>query len=189
MAAFRRQRLDYDLAEAELARAQAALATGDLAAAHRWAAAAERRFGRHGNDACACLAELTRVRARSLALSPGRQASVAADAGQLAGRLRERGLPDDADLAELLAVRALIAAGQPGGARRRLGVVRRRSTTRPLAVSLLRRLARAELAERDGRSGAALAELRAGLAMVRPGGSTPTSTRWPDGGCPPGSRR
>ena len=37
----------------------------------------------------------------------------------------------------------------------------------PLAVSLLRRLARAELAERDGRPGAALAELRAGLALVQ----------------------
>ena len=37
----------------------------------------------------------------------------------------------------------------------------------PLDVSLLRRLARAELAEREGRPGAALAELRAGLAMVQ----------------------
>ncbi len=169
MAAFRRQRLDYDLAEAELARSQAALAAGDPAAARRWAAAAGRRFLRHGNDACACLAELTQVRARSLspALSPGRRVSLAAEARQLAERLRGRGLPDDADLAELLTVRALIAAGQPDGARRHLEAVRRRSTTRPLAVSLLRRLARAELAERDGRSGAALAELRAGLAMVQ----------------------
>ncbi len=160
MAAFRRQRLDYDLAEAELARSQAALAAGDPAAARRWAAAAGRRFLRHGNDACACLAELTQVRARSLspALSPGRRVSLAAEARQLAERLRGRGLPDDADLAELLTVRALIAAGQPDGARRHLDAVRRRSTTRPLAVSLLRRLARAELAERDGRSGAALAE-------------------------------
>ena len=37
----------------------------------------------------------------------------------------------------------------------------------PLTVRLLRRLARAELAEREGRPGAALAELRAGLAMVQ----------------------
>ena len=169
MAAFRRQRLDYDLAEAELARSQAALAAGDPAAARRWAAAAGRRFRRHGNHACACLAELTQVRARSLspALSPGRRVSLAAEARQLAERLRGRGLPDDADLAELLTIRALTAAGQPDGARRHLVAVRRRSTTRPLAVSLLRRLARAELAEQDGRSGAALAELRAGLAMVQ----------------------
>ncbi len=52
--AFRRQRLDQDLAEAELARAQAALAAGEPAIARRWAAAAERRFRRRGNDACAC---------------------------------------------------------------------------------------------------------------------------------------
>src|SRR5436309_11205202 len=43
MAAFRLQRLDYDLADAELARSEAALATGELAVASRWAAAAERR--------------------------------------------------------------------------------------------------------------------------------------------------
>ena len=53
MASFRRQRLDQDLAEAELARAEAALAAGELAAARRWAAAAERRFRQRGNDACA----------------------------------------------------------------------------------------------------------------------------------------
>ena len=36
-----------------------------------------------------------------------------------------------------------------------------------LEVGLLRQLAKAELAELDGRPGAALAELRAGLALVR----------------------
>ena len=87
---FRRQRLDQDLAEAELARSQAALAAGDLAAARRWAAAAERRFRRRGNDACACLAELTRLRARaSVGTPPG---AIAAEALLLAGRLRDCGL-------------------------------------------------------------------------------------------------
>jgi tetratricopeptide (TPR) repeat protein len=164
IAAFRRQRLDHDLADAELARSQAALAAGEPASARRWAAAARRRFARQGNDACACLAELTGLRARSV--SPGRPAPVAAQAGLLAAELRRRGLSTDADLAELIAARALIAGGHPGEARQRIAVVRRRGAAGSLDVSLLRRLARAELAQLDGRPGAALAELRAGLAMV-----------------------
>ena len=46
-------------------------------------------------------------------------------------------------------------------------MVRRRGAAVPLAVALLRRLARAELAELEGRPGTALAELRAGLALVQ----------------------
>ncbi len=165
MASSRRQRLDQNLAEAQLARAQAALAAGELAAAGRWAAAAERRFRQRANDSWACLAELTRLRARSI--SPGRQAPIAADALLLAERLRGYGLTNDADMAELLAARALLAAGRPEEARRQLATVRRRGPEVPLAVSLLRRLVRAELAERERHTGAALAELRAGLAMVQ----------------------
>jgi CHAT domain-containing protein len=165
MASFRRQRLDHDLAEAELARAEAALAAGEPAVARRWAAAAQRRFVRHANEASACLAELTRLRAWSI--SPGRRTLIAAEAVQLAERLSDLGLASDAEVAELLAARALLSIGRPDEARQRLGGVRRRGTPMPLAVSLLRRLARAELAEREGRSGTALAELRAGLAMVQ----------------------
>ena len=162
---FRRLRLDHDLAEAELARAQAALAAGDLAAARRWAAAAERRFRRRGNDAWSCLAEFTRLRARSV--SSGRQDAIAAEALVLGARLRERRLNQDADRAELLAARALLAVGRISEARQWIAAVRRRGPTAPLDVSLMRRLVRAELAEREGRAGAALAELRAGLAMVQ----------------------
>ena len=164
IAAFRRQRLDHDLAEAELARSQTALAAGELATARRWAAAAERRFRRRGNDPYACVAELTRLRARSLA--PGRPALIAAEALPLAERLRGRGLSNDADLAELIAARALITAGRPREAKRRIALVRRRGMAVSLEVSVLRRQARAELAELEGRPGVALAELRAGLATV-----------------------
>jgi len=165
MASFRRQRLDYDLAEAELARSEAALAAGDLAEARRWAAAAERHFRRRGNDARAYLAALTRLRA--LAISPSRRPRAAAEALLLAERLRGCGLARDADMAELLAARALLASGRPDEAKRRIAVVRRRGAAAPLDVSLLRRLARAELAEREGRAGTALTELRAGLALVQ----------------------
>ena len=61
--AFRRQRLDQNLGEAELDRALAAQAAGDLTAARRWAGLAMRRFRARGNDAWAVLAELARLRA------------------------------------------------------------------------------------------------------------------------------
>ena len=64
IAAFRRLRLDQDLAQAELTLAQAALAAGALAAARRWAVAARRRFRRQGNAACAYLTELILLRSR-----------------------------------------------------------------------------------------------------------------------------
>ena len=70
-------------------------------------------------------------------------------------------------MAELITARALAAAGRTDEARRRIAVVRRRGPAVPLDVALLRRLARAELAEREGRPGTALAELRAGLALVQ----------------------
>jgi CHAT domain-containing protein len=164
MDSFRRQRLDYDLAEAELARAEAALAVGEPAVARRWAAAAQRRFRRQGNDACAWAAELTRLRAQSL--SPGRRAPIAAEARLLAERLRDHGLANDAALAELLAARALLAAGRTDEAGQLTRIGRRRPET-PLTITLLRRLVRAELAERAGQTGTALAELRAGLAVVQ----------------------
>jgi len=167
MVSFRRQRLDHDLAEAELARSEAALAAGEPDIARRWAAAAERHFRRLGNDALTELAVLTGLRVRWA--SPGRRApgGIAAQAAGVAGRLRGCGLDHDADLAELLAARALISAGRLTQARQRLAAGTHRRTAPPLAIGLLRRLARAELAEREGQPGAALAELRAGLAMVR----------------------
>ena len=165
MGSFRTQRLDHDLAEAELTRSEAALGAGEPGTARHWATLAERRFRRHGNAAYVCLAALTRLRARSA--DPGRHAPVAAEAMALTERLRGCGLASDAEIAELLAARNLLAAGRVGEARRLIEGVRRRGSAAPLAVTLMRRLARAELAEREGRSGAALAELRAGLAMVQ----------------------
>ena len=165
MDSFQRQRLDYDLAEAELARAEAALAVGEPAVARRWAATAQRRFRRQGNDACVWVAELTRLRARSLA--PGRRAPIAAEAQLLAERLRGHGLANDAALADLLAARSLLAAGHTKDVRRLIGGGRGRRQAVPLTITLLRRLARAELAEQEGRTGTALAELRAGLATVQ----------------------
>jgi tetratricopeptide (TPR) repeat protein len=167
IAAFRRQRRDQYVAEAELARAQAAQVVGDLAAARRWAGLALRRFRGRGNHAWAALAELTRLRAAFGATSSGARRGygrIAAEAEELADRLRTHGLPRDAAQAELLAARAFTAARRRDAAARCLAAAGGRGL--PLEVVLLRRLARAELAAADGRTGAALAELRAGLALL-----------------------
>jgi tetratricopeptide (TPR) repeat protein len=166
IAAFRKQRLDQDLAQAELALAQAALTAGALAVARRRAAAAQKRFRRQGNDACAYLAELLRLRAR-FAAARHRPGPIAGEAVRLAGQLRGCRLGNDANLAEVLAARALTAAGRAGEARQLLAGPRRGGSAASLEVRLLRRLARAELAELDGRPARMLAELRAGLAMVQ----------------------
>ncbi len=163
--ALRRQRRDQHLAEAELARAQAAQMAGDLAAARRWAAVAMRRFRARGNHAWAALAELTRLRAAFGAQRSGhRKPRIAAEAQQLAARLRAHGLPADAALAELIAARAFTAARRRDDAAGCLAAAGGHGM--PLEVVLLRRLARAEQAASDGRGGAALAELRAGLAAL-----------------------
>jgi CHAT domain len=166
IAAFRRQRLDQNLGEAELNRAQAAQAAGDLLTARRWAGLAMRRFQARGNAAWAALAELTRLGAAfAAAHAAGRgQARIAAQAREVAGRLRAHGLPRDAALAELIAARAFAAARRPADAASCLAAAGTRGL--PLDAVLLRRLARAELAAGDGRTGPALAELRAGLATV-----------------------
>jgi CHAT domain-containing protein len=183
IAAFRRQRLHQYCAEAELTRAQAALATGDLPAARRWSTAAIRRFRARGNESWAALAELTRLRAtpgtQEARSAPGTQRTrsapatgrgdrtthVAAEAQHLAGRLRAYGLRADAALAELIAARALIAAGRRDDAARRLAAAGA-DRTLPLEIALLRRLVSAEFAALDGHNGRALAELRGGLALL-----------------------
>ena len=187
IAVFRRQRRDQHLAEAELARAQAAQMAGDLTGARRWAGLALRRFHARGNHAWAALAELTRLRAAFDAAGPGfgggagagRPGSrrphgrIGTEAAELA-RLRAHGLPRDAAQAELLAARAFAVARRRDDAVRCLAGAAGRGM--PLEVLLLRRLARAELAAADGRTGAALAELRAGLATLR---RSPRSARQP----------
>jgi hypothetical protein len=174
IAAFRRQRHDQYCAEAELSRAHAALAVGDLALARRWSGYSARRFRARGNSAWAALAELTRLRANldeildrdgnaARARRPN-PAKVAADAAELAGRLRGHHLRADAAHAEVIAARALIAAGRLDAAAGRLAAVGGRGL--PLDIALMHRLARAELAVGTGNKSVVLAELRAGLARL-----------------------
>ncbi|MGW3342132.1 CHAT domain-containing protein [Nonomuraea rubra] len=106
---FRRQRLMQDYAEAELARAQCALDAGRHAEARDWARRAETHFRRRGSAAWARRAELMRLRS-DLARGTAPR-SVARRAWDLAARFAELDMPDDGEMARLVSVRALIAAG------------------------------------------------------------------------------
>jgi tetratricopeptide (TPR) repeat protein len=160
----RQQRLSQDYAEAELLRAQVALASGDLVTAGTWANRASSHARRRGNGAWTALADLTRLRVRyETGRSPG---AVATRAARLAEQLRALGLRHDAVSADLLAVRGLVRAERRRDAERAaaaLPPVRRHA---PLDTRLLYRLTHAELAAATGRRGAALRQARAGLSVL-----------------------
>ncbi len=160
-ARFKLQGLSQDYAEAQLARAQAALLGGEPAAATTWARLAHRRFSRRGNTRWASLASLIGVRAQlTVGGSPIR---LAGKARALVATLQVEGMGEDARVAGLLAVRAFVTAGRLGVARRELeesGSPRRRDR---LDTRLLWRLVSAELAAADGQRSRAARHRIAGL--------------------------
>ncbi|HEY3610642.1 MAG TPA: CHAT domain-containing protein [Pseudonocardiaceae bacterium] len=178
LALFRGQRLTQEYGEAELVRAQAAHAVGDRAAARLWARRAERRFHRRGNETWAAVALLARLRAE-FPPQRHRTAKFVARADQVAGRLAELGLANDAEAAAILAARARIGLGprtEPGGrSDSRAGTPLADAATalrgRPgshalLDTRLLRALAMAELGRATGRRDQVFRQVRAGLALL-----------------------
>lgn len=160
LARFADLRMTQEHAEAELTRAQVALAVHDLTSAGSLARRAQRRFHRRGNDTWAAVAALTLVRVR---LEGGTNAARAArHAARLGDRLQALGLADDAQRAFLLAARARIAGGRPELARPYL----RLSSAGRLETRLLRSLVRAELRAAEGDRAGALAHARGGLAVL-----------------------
>ncbi len=158
---FQEQRLGQDYAEAQLARAQAALLGGEPAAAMTWARQAHLRFSRRRNMRWASLASLIGVRAEFAA---GRSSlKLASRARALGATLNNEGMAEDARVAALLAVRAFVAAGRLDIARGELvegGSARRRDR---LDTRLLWRLVSAELANADGQPSKASRHRIAGL--------------------------
>jgi tetratricopeptide (TPR) repeat protein len=156
-----------DIAEAEVARAAAAILDGDFPMAQRLAATARRRFLRRGNAPWAELAALTKLRADALdALasgSPNAGAHLPATLVRLAGRLAELGLRDEAAVARLLAVRLRLHRGAVAEAAELLAQVPKPGRTTPVDHRMLLRLCRAELALAAGKHRSALAQARAGL--------------------------
>jgi len=160
----RRQRLTQEQAEAELLRAQAALRAGDHAVAGVWARRAERRFRRRSNAAWAEMAALARLRAElPFARRP---AAFAVRAVKVAVGLRAVQLLPDAEMADLVGVRALVAGGHLERAVRLSAAIPRTPPPIPIELLLMRRLARAELARALGDDRRAVTEIRAGLSTL-----------------------
>ncbi|WP_430781920.1 CHAT domain-containing protein [Actinoplanes sp. G11-F43] len=164
IAVSRRQRITQELAEAELLRSQAALHAGDHTTAATWARRAERRFRRRSNTAWALLAALTRLRA-DLPYAT-RPLSVATRAFTVAAGLRAARLRPDAELADLVGVRALVSGGRLDQAADRCAAIPRTPAPVPVELRLMRRLARAELAYARGDRARVAAEAGAGLSAL-----------------------
>ncbi|MTD58442.1 CHAT domain-containing protein [Amycolatopsis sp. RM579] len=165
----RRNRAIQDVAEAEVARAAAAILDGDFPLARRLAAAAHRRFLRRGNERWAEVAALAELRANATAvLDAGRRppARLSTQLTEHAVRLAELGLRDEASVARLLAVRLLLRRGAVDAAEELLARIPRPRQTTPIDHVMLLRLCRAELAVAQGNSRAALAQARAGFAEL-----------------------
>ncbi|MEZ0112497.1 tetratricopeptide (TPR) repeat protein [Catenulispora sp. EB89] len=192
---FRGQRMSQDRAEAEAVRAEASLLAGDARAAREWARSARAGFRRRGNASGAAAAELIALQAAyQLTVFSGTSvagggsvagdvagvasaafaesvtsrspARLAARAFDLAGRLRELGLGHDATAAELLGIRALVAADRVAEAARRARTLRTPGRAVPLDVRMLRYLTLAELSSAAGERETALRTLRSGLAVL-----------------------
>jgi tetratricopeptide (TPR) repeat protein len=160
---FPRIRMDQEHAEAQLTRAQIALAAGDPATAKTWASRAESRFRRRGNETWAAVAAATKLRADFK--THRRLGAVATHASALAQRLASMGLDNDAEAAGLVAARAYIAGGRTDEARQH---IRPRGGSRSLLETrLMRRLALAELGTATGDRRATFTHARAGLALLR----------------------
>ncbi|MFL6140289.1 MAG: CHAT domain-containing protein [Labedaea sp.] len=164
----RRQRASKDAAEAEIARAAAALLAGEVAKARRRARTAERMFIRRGNVRWAAVAALAALRADvAAALDRGRiPRTLPVDAVKLADHLRALLLEDEAALALMLAVRMELRRSDASAAAVLLDEVPRLRATCPVDNRMLLRLCRAELALLSGNSRTALAEARTGLAEL-----------------------
>lgn len=159
-AAYGRLRLSQHQGEAEVVLARLLL-LDDPAEARVVARRAARRFRRRGSDVWA-----DRADALELAADVGRGARTRATvrrAEAVAERLRADGLRHDALSVELQAARTEVALGTLDDAARRLARVRLTAQS-PITQRLLHREVHAELDSARSRRGAAVRQVRAGLA-------------------------
>lgn len=158
------------VAEAEVARAGAAILEGDHVLAKKLATSARRSFLRRGNGRWAEIAELTRLRADAVKVLAEREKKPSAKLPErladLAIRLAGLGLRDEAGAARMFAVRLLIRRGETVAAQELLAQVPKPRQTTPIDHRMQLRLCRAELAVASHRPRSALAQARAGLAEL-----------------------
>jgi hypothetical protein len=161
------QRMSGDLAEAHLARAEAALLADRPTAARRHATRARATFERRDNPRWAARAELLGLRAEQLA---GRRANgVRQEADRAGVRLESLGRTEDARVAATVAARATLATRGVGGADEASARLRRAVPRRAdrLDTRLLWRLASAEVAVARGNEAGARRHLSQGLAALQ----------------------
>jgi tetratricopeptide (TPR) repeat protein len=161
------QRSSQDLAEAHLARAEAALLADRPTAAREHATRARAWFERRDNPRWAARAELVGLRAEQLA---GKRAhGVLEEADRACNRLESLGLPEDARVAATVAARATLATrgvGVADEAADRLDRAVPRRADR-LDTRLLWRLASAEVAVARGDGAGSRRHLSLGLAALQ----------------------
>lgn len=163
----REHRIGQDLAEAEVARAAAALLQGDRALARQLAASARGHFRKRGSEPWADVAALTRLRADVEAALAGEPSTATpARATALAKRLHAVGLADEAAMARMLAVRLALRRDGADAAEALLAQVPAPSRIAPIDHRMLLRLCRAEVALARGRSRRVLAQAKAGLTEL-----------------------
>jgi tetratricopeptide (TPR) repeat protein len=163
----REHRNSQDLAEAELARAAAALLQGELDQARTYAAAAHRRLVKRGSGPWAEVAALTKMQTDIAAALNGSSSSASArKAARLAERLAEMGLTDEAAKATMLAMRLALRRGSIEEAEALLGQVPSPRKIAPIDHKMLLRLCRAELAVAKGDYKGALMQARVGMDQL-----------------------
>jgi tetratricopeptide (TPR) repeat protein len=161
--AFGSRGLRQSQAEAELARAQLALASQKLGEAVRLARRARVRFAHRGAEAWALQCDLVSLTAR---VRLGRQLGPAVLEGTvLAAELRKRRLTDDALSASLWVASALTRQHELDRARSLIGRCRLKAHS-PITTRLLANTVRSELALALGRRSAAGAAVRRGLSEL-----------------------
>ena len=160
----RAQRVSQDLAEAEVARAAAALLEGDRELARLVAGSARRRFVRRGNMSWAEVAALTKLRTEADATLAGLSTSATTNkAAALAERLSNAGLTDEAAMARMLGVRLALRRGAVSLAETLLSQVPAPGKIAPIDHKMMLRLCRAELAMARDQTRGALAQAKAGF--------------------------
>jgi len=160
-----RHRVTEELAEAELARAQACLLADRMDAAAFWASQARRHFTRRSNNTWADLAALVEIRAAFASGAAG--LPLARRSAKIAEHLRLMNLVDDTRIAQLMTARALLRAGDTGGAGRTAVAVGRLRRNDTLEVRMLWSLTHAELADDAGQSQLRSRRLRTGFAWLQ----------------------
>jgi tetratricopeptide (TPR) repeat protein len=157
----RRQRQAQDIAEIELAQAECALLSGEVARARRLAGNARRRFRRRGSDRWRQRAQLIQLQADLAAGRPGSR--LAAPALSLAEEMALSGSAADVATARRIAAQALVRAGRLGEAREEAGRAGPVRGSDRISARLHARLVGAEIEIASGATAKARRKLRSGL--------------------------